>query len=119
MFEFIFYSIFWILAIYGLLEILKNIIYIFTYTNLKANGIYVIIAVKNEENRIEGFLRTMMFRMLYGKEDIIKKVLVTDLGSKDETPKIIEKIEQDYNETIKAVNWKKCKEIIDNINENS
>jgi len=117
MLTFIFYSIFWILAIYGLIEVLKNIFYIFSTTHLRADGIYVIVAVKNEENKIEGFLRTILFRMIYGKEDMVKKVVITDLGSKDDTPKIIEKLQRDYSSTVKAVNWKECKEIIDNINE--
>ena len=33
--EFIFKTIFWTLAFYGLFEITKNIIYIFTYTKLR------------------------------------------------------------------------------------
>ena len=43
--EFILQTIFWTLAIYGLLEIIKNIIYISTYTNFKSNGIYLIIEI--------------------------------------------------------------------------
>ena len=49
---FIVNAIIWTLAIYGLLEIIKNIIFTYTYTNLKADGIYMIIAVKNQENKI-------------------------------------------------------------------
>ena len=43
----------WTLALYGLFEIIKTIIYIFTYTNMKADGIYLIIAAKNQEDKIE------------------------------------------------------------------
>ena len=35
-------TILWTLAIYGLFEIIKTIIYIFSYTNLKSDGIYII-----------------------------------------------------------------------------
>ena len=48
MWDFILNGVFWILALYGLFEIIKNIIYICTYTNLKADGIYIIIATKNQ-----------------------------------------------------------------------
>lgn len=116
MLTFIFTVIFWTLALYGLIEIIKNIYYILTYTNLKSNGIYVIVAVKNQEQKIEGFLRTVLFRLIYGKEEQIKQIIVTDLGSSDDTNRIIEKIQQE-NGNIKAVNWKECKEIIDNINQ--
>ena len=116
MLDFIFNVIFYTLAFYGLIEIIKNIYYILTYTNLKSDGIYLIVAVKNQENQIEGFLRTVLFRMIYGKEEMIKQILIADLGSTDETTKIVEKIGKDYD-YIKPVNWKECKEIIDNIND--
>ena len=118
MWDFILNGVFWILALYGLFEIIKNIIYICTYTNLKADGIYIIIATKNQENKIEGFLRTILFRIMYGKEDCIKDVIVADLGSTDDTVKILNKLSKDYNE-IKVLNWKECKEVIDSIKEAS
>lgn len=46
MLDFIFKGIVWVLAIYGLIELIKTIIYTYTYTNLKSNGIYIIVAVK-------------------------------------------------------------------------
>ncbi len=116
MLNFILNEILWTLALYGLFEIIKNIIYICTYTNLKSDGIYIIIAAKNQENKIEGFLRTILFRIMYGKEDCVKDVIVTDLDSTDDTMKILNKLSKDYDE-IKVVNWKECKEVIDNIKE--
>ena len=116
MLEFIVNGIFWILALYGLFEIIKNIIYICTYTNLKSDGIYIIIEKKNQENRIEGFLRTFLFRIMYGREEEIKDIIVTDLDSTDETMKILNKLSKDC-ENIKVANWKDCKEIIDSIKE--
>lgn len=118
MLDFILNGMLWTLALYGLFEIIKNIIYICTYTNLKSDGIYVIIAAKNQENKIEGFLRTMLFRIMYGKEDCVKDVIVTDLDSTDDTMKILNKLSKDYSE-IKVVNWKECKEVIDSIKEAS
>ena len=116
MLDFILNGILWTLALYGLFEIIKNIICICTYTNLKSDGIYIIIAAKNQENKIEGFLRTILFRIMYGKEDCVKDVIVTDLDSTDDTMKILNKLSKDYDE-IKVVNWKECKEVIDNIKE--
>ena len=89
MMDFILTAIVWTLALYGLIEIIKNIIYIFTYTNLKSNGIYIIIGVKNQEEKIEGFLRTTIFRLLYGKEECIKDIIVTDLDSTDGTKEML------------------------------
>ena len=58
--NFILNLILWTLALYGLFEIIKDVIYIFTYTNLRADGIYLIVAVKNQEDKIEGFLRSIL-----------------------------------------------------------
>ncbi len=117
MLEFILSTTFWTLAFYGLFEFLKNIIYICTYTKLKSDGIYVIIAVKNQEEKIEGFLRSILFKILYGREEELKNVIVADLESKDDTKQIVKKLSKDY-ECLKVLSWKETKELMDNVNEN-
>ena len=112
--NFIINSILWTLALYGLFELIKQIINMITYTNLRADGIYIIIAVKNQEEKIEGFLRSSLFKIFYGKEEYIKEVIVSDLGSTDGTKEIINKMSLEYD-YVKTTNWKECKEIIDNI----
>lgn len=107
--------IIWTLALYGLFEIIKNIIYICTYTHLNSDGVYFIIAVKNQEEKIECFLRNLLFRIIYGKEEI-KNILVVDLNSKDNTKKIIENLSKEY-EQINLLTLKECKEIMENIKE--
>ena len=99
--DFILNGILWVLALYGLFEIIKTIIYTYTYTSLKSDGIYVIIAAKNQEKRIEGFL---------------KDIIVTDLNSTDDTKKIINNIGKDYD-CIKVAEWRECKDVIDSIDE--
>lgn len=114
--DFVLNSVLWTLAIYGLIEIIKTIINIYTYTNLKSNGIYIIVAVKNQEDKIEGFLRNFLFRIIYGKEENIKDIIVADLDSTDETINILNKLQEDYDE-IKVTSWKECKEIMENVKE--
>lgn len=115
--EFILQTVFWTLAIYGLLEIIKNIIYISTYTNFKSDGIYLIIAVKNQEEKIEGFLRSSLFKLLYGREEELKNIIVADLESTDKTKEIAKKLSNEY-ECLKVLSWKECKNIMDNVDEN-
>ena len=114
MFDFILNTILWTFALYGGFEIIKTIINICTYTNMKSDGIYIIIAVKNQEKIIEGFIRNVVFRILYGNEEKIKNVIITDLNSSDDTQRIIEKIQKE-NSTLKIANWKDCKEVMDSI----
>ena len=117
MLEFILSTTFWTLAFYGLFELVKNIIYICTYTKLKSDGIYVIIAVKNQEDKIEGFLRSILFKILYGREEELKNVIVADLESKDDTKTIAKKLSKDY-ECLKVLSWKETRELMDNVDEN-
>ena len=117
MIEFIINTIFWTLALYGLFEIIKNIIYINTYTKFKADGIYLIIAVKNQEDKIEGFLRSTLFKILYGKEEYLKNIMVVDLKSEDKTKEIVKKLSKEY-ENLKILNWNECKELMENIDNN-
>ncbi len=112
--QFVLNMILWTLAIYGLIEIVKTIYYICSYTNLKPDGIYLILAVKNQEEKIEGFVRNFLFRVIYGKEEHLKDIILTDLDSHDGTKEIIEKLGNEYD-YIKVTNWRECKEIIDTI----
>ena len=114
--EFLLNTIFWTLALYGLFEIIKTIIYISTYTKMQPNGIHIIIAIKNQEEKIEGFLRSILFKILYGKEDYLKNIIVVDLKSTDGTKEIVKKMANDY-ECLKVLNWRECKDIMDNIND--
>ena len=114
--EFVLNTIFWTLAFYGLYELIKNILYISEYTKFKAKGIYLIIAVKNQEDKIEGFLRSSLFKILYGKEEYIKNIIEADLKSDDKTKEIAKKMSEDY-EQLKVISWKECKDIIDNLDQ--
>ena len=116
MIGFIINTIFWTFTLYGIFEFIKNVIYVTTYTNMKANGTYVIIAVKNQEDKIEGFLRSILFKILYGREEYLKNIIVADLESSDNTKEIAKKMSKDY-EALKVISWKECKEIMDSIDE--
>lgn len=114
MLDFIFYAVVWTLALYGLIEIIKTIYYICTYEKIDKNGMNLIIAVKNQEEKIEGFCRSILFRYLAGKKDYINRIVVTDLNSVDNTKEIIKKLENDY-QCIHLEEWKECKEEFDYI----
>ncbi len=114
--DFLWNMVLWTLALYGLFEIIKSIIYICTYTHFKADGIYVIIATKNQANNIEGFLKNLIFRILYGKDEYVKDIVIADLASKDETREIAKKLSEDYP-FLHVIDWKDCKKIMDSVEE--
>ena len=117
MVNFITNCLLWTFAFYGIFEFIRMLINLYTYTNLKSDGIYLIVAVKNQENKIEMFIRSLLFRFLYGSENYVSKIIVTDLDSTDNTKKILNLLQNDYD-FIKIANWKECKDIIDNVKTN-
>lgn len=106
--------ILWTLALYGFLDIIKSLIHTYYHPNLSSSGIYLILAVKNQENKIEGFIRSILFRLIYGKEENIDNIFVVDLNSTDKTPDILDILSNDYD-CVKFTNLKNCKEMLDSL----
>lgn len=102
------------LALYGLIEIAKTIINIFTKINVRTNGVYMILAFKNQEEKAEGIIRSFLFRYIYGKDDILENIILADLNSVDNTKEVLNKLKTDY-EQIEVCDWEECKEIIDKL----
>ena len=100
--SFIVNGIIWTLAIYGFIEIIRLVCKLNTYNIKESDGIYLAIAVKNQENTIENFLRSLIFKILYGKENEVKEIRVIDLNSNDGTMQILKKMEED-NELVKVI----------------
>ena len=112
--EYIITVVMWTLAIYGFIEVARNIIGIFKNPKSNLENTYLIIAVKNQEENIEGVLRDIILKTFYRNEDSFNSIVVADLGSNDETKNILSKFERDYD-YIKVVDWNTCKNILDNI----
>ena len=112
MVDFITNGILWVLALYGLIEIIKIIARAVIKVDFKNNGIFAIIAVKNQEEKIEGFLRSFLFRIIYEKEEYLNDIYIVDLNSTDNTRKILEKLEREYNQ-LKIYDFQTCKQILE------
>ncbi len=110
MVNFIINCMFWIFALYGLIEIIKSIFYIHSCNKIHNDGINIVITTKNQENKIEGFIRSLNFRLLYGKENCFENIIVLDLNSTDNTKNIVENISKDCS-NIKLINWKEFEEL--------
>lgn len=96
MLDFILTSILWILALYGLFEIIKTIIHIRKYPKISFTGTSFVITVHNQENNIEYFLRLLIYQMLYYNLSI-PEVIVVDLDSTDNTLDILHAFAKDFN----------------------
>ena len=61
-------------------------------------------------------MRSIIFKILYGREDYLKNIIVADLQSTDNTKEIAKKLSKDYD-ILKVTSWKDCKELLENIKE--
>lgn len=110
MFNYIFSCFLWVFALYGIIEFIKSLVYIHNCNNIKNDGIHLIVGVRNQENKIEGFLRALNFRILCGKEDCVEDIIVLDLNSTDNTKKIVEKYSKNCSNVV-SINWNEFEEI--------
>ena len=117
MINFIINGTIWTLAIYGFMEIMKIVCGFDTYNIKESDGIYLAVAVKNQESTIENFLRSLIFKILYGKEKQIKEIRVIDLNSNDGTMQILKKMEED-SELVKVIDGKEFLEWAKSFNKN-
>lgn len=89
MFNFIFETIIWCLALYGVICLIESIYQNYTYKKIKKN-VKLILAVKNAEEGIENYIRELK----YGK-NFFNNLVVIDLNSEDNTVKILKELEKE------------------------
>lgn len=89
MFDILMQLIIWILCIYGLFSIIQDCVNFNTYKKLEEN-IKFVMTVKNVENGIEEYIR----ELTYGR-NFYNNLIVVDLGSEDDTMRILQKLEKE------------------------
>ena len=96
--ELIFQFITYVLAIYGLINLVVNLSDLFYKKSYSKDiKIKAVLFVKNCEDVIEGVIRNIFFG------DFLRKVMsngnltIVDMGSKDKTLDILERMKQDYD----------------------
>lgn len=95
--EFIFYTLVSFFAVYGFVQV---VIYIvdFTYDikTLNDKVIYTVVAVKNEEMRIEQIAKSLLIKSLKNDSGVAdNKVVIVDFDSSDRTAEILKLMEND------------------------
>lgn len=107
MINFIFYCILWTLAIWGLIDIVKNVKKNIKNRIAELEDIFVVVAVKNKEKQVEGIIRTEIINNIKNNNLSFKKIYITDLESSDNTKVILEKLSKD-NEIIENIDLGEC-----------
>lgn len=68
------------------------------FSTEEKDEVYIIITVKNLQDKIEGIIRSIVWKNLNNRKGgKIPNILVVDLGSDDETPEILHRLCQEYD----------------------
>ncbi len=108
----VFQIIVWTLAIYGLIEIIINIFNSIALVNKNIKDMYILIAVKNQEDTIEGIIRSIVFKNIYNKnEGLFNNIIIADMGSTDQTLNILKRLTKEYS-FLKIIDCKDSHELL-------
>jgi cellulose synthase/poly-beta-1,6-N-acetylglucosamine synthase-like glycosyltransferase len=85
-------------AVYGAIQMGFNIYNTLTDIQYKKDDIYIIVTVKNQQDTIEGIIRSIVWRSLNNHHGgTVPNILVVDMGSTDDTLKILNKLCGEYD----------------------
>ncbi len=86
-------------AFYGIIQMGINIYeWLHNSTYKRNDNVHIIITVKNQQNSIEGIIRSVLWKSLNNSHGgIVPNILVVDMGSTDETPDILKRLHIEYN----------------------
>ena len=86
-------------VIYGMIQMGFNVYNAISNVNSnKQDDVYIIITVKNQQDTIEGIIRSVVWKSLNNAHGgLVPKILVVDMGSTDETPQILSRLHDEYS----------------------
>lgn len=92
-------SVVTVLVIYALIDIVhKSVSAFFVREPYKNENVFIVIKVKNQENKIEGVVRSLIWKHLsVSGGGYVPNILIVDTGSTDSTPEISQKLSDDYS----------------------
>ena len=84
------------LVIYSIIDIFSRLFRFFVLDDKKSETV-VVIRVKNQDDNLEYVVRSIMWRFLNKKNGgKMPYILIVDMGSDDDTPKIASRLCEDY-----------------------
>ncbi len=115
MLNYILNTFLWTFFFYGLFHFLFSLFSSIRHFKNTNQGIYLFIAVKNQEDEIEGFVRSLLYQFFLHPEKY-NQIYLVDLNSTDQTSDILKKISKDYL-SVQCTNLSNCQKILDTISE--
>lgn len=105
----------YLLAVYGAIALIISIAGSISKTAKDENqGMRVVVLVKNQDACIEGTVRSLLSSNFLGKTVPVKTLTVVDMGSTDDTGKILQLLKNDY-EFLEVITEEKRDSIFDGL----
>ncbi|MDD4493293.1 MAG: hypothetical protein PHV32_02930 [Eubacteriales bacterium] len=92
-------------AVYGFIQLAINIFNGIKLRNQRDDGIKLILTFKNRQDKVEGAVRNIFLNGVLDRIGADNTLYVADMGSTDDTPKIIHNLCDQYI-NLKTVNVK-------------
>ena len=77
---------------YGTVEIILNIVSNYQIKRMRRKSKYIIILEKNQEEKIEGIIRSLELEELTNKNNKFEETIIIDFNSTDSTKEILDRI---------------------------
>jgi hypothetical protein len=114
----VFQILIYLLAAYGVLALWYIIIKaVLQKTKSEKSNVKLVLMLKDREEAVEGIVRSLFSGNLFRKFICNGKVTVLDMGSKDETWMILNKLKSDY-EQLELINVNEKEKIFNEFEEN-
>lgn len=94
----VFYFLLSFFSVYGLISFILYFRTLFSDMGImKGKTVFNVVALKNEEEKAEGILKSLLFKAIASDSGISDtRVIAVDLGSTDNTAQIVKKMEKSY-----------------------
>jgi cellulose synthase/poly-beta-1,6-N-acetylglucosamine synthase-like glycosyltransferase len=87
----------WIFAIFGFICFILRVFQGLYWQCHRNENFSIIITAKNQQETIEGVIRGFILKLgIDGTEEALLNIVLVDAGSSDDTPKIMERLSNEY-----------------------
>ncbi len=106
----------YLFAVYGIISFIAGIADLIYCKKVKRKNIKLVLIVKNQEDTIEGVVRSLYINDYPGRIMSDRGLTVIDMGSQDSTSEVLDRLKREYGSLeVYSQNQKSC--VFENFND--